>query len=461
MTPALLLGILRERARLRRHERWSREELEIHQARALRRLRDHAYEKSAFYARHHRGHFDRPLHELPPVTKAQLMTSFDEAVTAPDLHLDDVRAHVDRMKPGERLRDRWWVSSTSGSTGLRGLFVWNDEEWRTILASYARANEWAGLKADLFRHLKIAVVSSRTPWHQSALVGAVLASRIVPTLRLDATQPIDGLVAELNAFQPESLVAYASMVRLLACEQLAGRLRIRPHAVMSASEVLTRDARARARDAFGCEPFDVYAATESAGIASECDRHAGLHLYEDLVIAEIVDETNRPVPIGTYGAKVLVTVLFSQTLPLIRYEMSDSLALAPTPCPCGRPFRTILPPQGRREDALDLPDGHGGLLRVHPNVVHRVLEPIAARAWQVVNRQGDLRILLLDPSDVDDHALGAALTAAIAEAGGVTVRVGVERVSEIPKSTMGKAPLVRNLAPNETEPPTSEQALLS
>ena len=30
---------------------------------------------------------------------------------------------------------------------------------------------------------------------------------------------------------------------------------------------------------------------------------------------------------GTFGAKVLVTVLFSRTLPLIRYEMSDRVAL--------------------------------------------------------------------------------------------------------------------------------------
>jgi len=33
----------------------------------------------------------------------------------------------------------------------------------------------------------------------------------------------------------------------------------------------------------------------------------GLHLYEDLVITEIVDKANRPVPAGVIGAKVLVT----------------------------------------------------------------------------------------------------------------------------------------------------------
>ena len=449
MSPSLLLGVLRHRARLRRHERWSREELEVHQARALRRLRDHTYARSPFYAHHHRGLFDRPLHELPPVTKADLMGAFDEVVTDRSLHLEDVRAHVGAMKPGERMRDRWWVASTSGSTGLRGLFLWDDAEWNQVIASYARANEWAGLRADLLRHLKIGVVSSRVPWHGSALVGAALASRIVPTLRLDATQPMEELARELDAFQPGSLVAYASMARLLADEQLAGRLHIAPRAVMSASEVLTADARSKIRAAWGLEPFDVYAATETAGVASECQYHRGLHLYEDLVLTEIVDEQNRPMPPGAHGAKVLVTVLFTRTLPLIRYEMSDSLALAEEPCPCGLVFRTVLAPRGRREDALDLPDLQGGHVRVHPVVVHKVLEPIAARAWQVVNTDGDIRILLEGASRSDDASLVSAMQSALRAAGAGARHVAVEHVDAIPKAAMGKAPLVRNVRPRE------------
>lgn len=449
MTPALLLSVLRGRARLRSHEHWSREELEVHQARALRRLRDLSYAKSAFYARHHRGLFDRPLHELPPVTKADLMSAFDEAVTDPSLRLADLQAHVATMKGGDRLGDRWWVASTSGSTGLRGLFPWDDSEWTQVLASYARANEWAGLTVDLFRHLRIAVVSSRVPWHQSALVGAALSSRVVPTLRLDATQPLSDLARELESFEPHSLVAYASMARVLADEQLAGRLHIAPKAVMSASEVLTPDARAKMRAAWNIEPFDVYAATETAGIASECERHAGLHLYEDLVITEIVDERLRPVPPGVYGAKVLVTVLFARTLPLIRYEMSDSLALAETSCACGRVFRTVLPPRGRAEDALDLPGTRGGHVRIHPIAVHEVLEPVPARAWQVVNRDGDIEVLL-EGATYDDARLVRQLEAALVASGGRPRSIAVRHVDAIPKSALGKSPLVRNLAASVT-----------
>jgi phenylacetate-coenzyme A ligase PaaK-like adenylate-forming protein len=62
------------------------------------------------------------------------------------------------------------------------------------------------------------------------------------------------------------------MARILAEEQIAGRLQISPKAAMSASEVLTEESRNRIQTAWNCQPFNVYAATETAGIASECSR---------------------------------------------------------------------------------------------------------------------------------------------------------------------------------------------
>ena len=91
------------------------------------------------------------------------------------------------------------------------------------------------------------------------------------------------------------------MIRALADEQLAGRLRIAPRAVNSSSEVLTAEARAMATRAWRVPPFNVYAATETGGIAAECPQHRGMHLFEDLVIPEVVDNNYRPVPPGETG----------------------------------------------------------------------------------------------------------------------------------------------------------------
>jgi hypothetical protein len=56
-------------------------------------------------------------------------------------------------------------------------------------------------------------------------------------------------VTRLNTWQPQMLIAYASILRLLAGEQLAGRLTIAPRFLFSESEVLTDSTRRRATTA--------------------------------------------------------------------------------------------------------------------------------------------------------------------------------------------------------------------
>jgi phenylacetate-coenzyme A ligase PaaK-like adenylate-forming protein len=368
------------------------------------------------------------------------MERFDELVTDPMVRLADVEDHIASLRGNERFLGRYYVASTSGSTGRRGIFLWDPDEWVSVLASYNRPFDWAGSRVGLTHRTRMAFVSSITPWHQSARVGASVQSPWVPTLRLDATDPVETIVERLNGFQPEALVGYASMVHVLAEEQLLGRLRISPEFVFSASEVLTDETRRRAEDAWGRKPFNVYAATEPAGVASECDRHEGMHLFEDLVIPEIVDENNSPIPAGVYGDKVLVTVLFSRTLPLIRYEMSDSVRLSErSSSPCVRPFALIDGIQGRAEDVLRFPAASGGEVAVQPNVFHRVMDTVPAAGWQVIQEPDGLTVLL---SRVRNGFSGRTLTDSLqrelAAQGAITPRLETRRVSEIPKGPWGR-----------------------
>lgn len=444
MKISTLLHVLARRRQLRRHERWSRDQLARHQAAALAELRAHAVARSPFYRRIHAGLDDRPLAELPIVTKADVMDGFDEVVADRDVRLADVKAYLDAPATDRQYLDRYQVSATSGSTGRRGIFLANPDEWLTTIASYARANQWAGVATGLTHRVRMAIVSSRVPWHQSARVGVTLQSRFVRALRLDATDPLAAIVRALDEFQPDCLIGYASMIHVLAGEQLAGRLHIRPRAINSASEVLGDDTRRRAHEAWGSIPFDVYAATETAGIASECEQHR-MHRYEDLVIVEPVDEHRRPVPAGVIGASLLVTVLFSRTQPLIRYEMSDRVALGEGACPCGRPFALLGAIDGRREDILTMPGASGGTVVIHPNVFHGPLERAPAAAWQVVLRDADLAILIERPGPAFDRAaLAAEIAAALTGQGARPLPVVVEIVDAIPRSALGKAPLVRS-----------------
>ena len=449
MDVRIVSRVLFLRAAWRRRDHWDATKIAAHQDRALQELRRAAYAGSEFYRRHHAGLREAPSDQLPPVTKTDLMSHFDEAVTTPDLKLADVEQHLRALAaengdPGVPWRGRWWAAATAGTAGPRGTFIWNRSEWATVLASYARANDWAGIQAGLGRPLKVALVTSRVPTHQSAVVGASLRSGLVPTLRLDVTAPMGETVAALNRFQPRALVGYASALRPLALEQLAGRLKISPQAVMSASEVLTPPAAQELAKAWGSAPVDVYAATETAGIASPCV-YRNRHLYEDLLIVEPVDRDGSPVPRGTTGARVLVTVLFSRTLPLIRYEMSDTVRLGGRGCPCGRSFTLLEDIEGRIEDVLDM-QGSAGPVRVHPIVFHHVLDQAAAGGWQVVQEPARLRVLLAGlAAGNSPQAIQAAVAGALHAAGVVGTPVDVDVVSQLERTPSGKAPFVRRL----------------
>jgi phenylacetate-coenzyme A ligase PaaK-like adenylate-forming protein len=208
MDVRLMSELLFLRARWRGRDRWDARRIVAHQERALGDLRRAAYAGSEFYRRHHAGLYDAPLAQLPPVTKTDLMNSFDQTVTVPGLRLADV-------------------------------------------------------PVGLTRPLRVGMVSD---------------------------------------FQPRLLVGYASVLRTLAAEQRPGRLNIGPQSVMSASEVLSEHDAAEMLSAWGSTPFDVYAATETAGIASPCSFHRR-HIYEDLVIVEPVDQGGVPVQPGTVGAR--------------------------------------------------------------------------------------------------------------------------------------------------------------
>jgi putative adenylate-forming enzyme len=445
------LTLLRRIIRVRRRDRWTRRQLDAYRRDALQRLRAHAYAHSPFYRRLHRGLDDRPLEELPVVTKAMLMEHFDELVTDRAVRLSAVRAHAAGRHAEQLYRGRYRVTLTSGSSGRPGYFLFDENEWLHILSSFARGQEWAGIATNPVEQVRMAAVASASPWHLSSQIATTVRSWWRPTLRLAASDPLPEIVARLNVWQPEILIAYASMVPLLAGEQLAGRLQIRPRAVYTSSEVLTGAARQSAKAAWGDEPYDEYASTETAGIASEHTGCRRLHLYEDFVIAESVDADYRPVPPGELGARLLVTTLYSRTLPLIRYELSDSVALAAEPCDCGLPFGVLASVQGRLQDWLVLPDDRGGRIAVPPLVFNRVMDLVPAAGWQIAQEaDGSLTVLVAGARDAGAATtLAATLARALVAHGAQPPPITVRPVDAIPKGPGGKTVLIKAYRPDQ------------
>lgn len=452
----LLLKVMNILGEIRKHERWTRDQLEAYQAKKLSRLREFAYAHSPFYQRFHKGLFDSPLAELPVLTKATVMENFDELVTDPVIRLKDVRTHMANDREGKRFLNRYWITATSGSTGTPGVFLFNRDEWATVVATLGRAHEWAGVPMTPSHSMKMASVASMnigSPWHMGAQVANSFQSKWMrawmPTLSFDAAQPLAEIVRQLNDWQPHMLAGYASMMRILADEQLAGRLRIHPHMIIPGSEVLTAETRRRIEAAWGHAPFNAYGATEGgAGLAAETSDHNGMYVYEDNVIFEAVDEEYRPVPPGVYGDKVLITTLFGRTQPLIRYELSDSVRLAAEPGSLTLPFVRIDGIQGRTEDILRLPAVSGGEVAVHPITFHHVLDSLPVSGWQVVQEKDGLRVLLSGAqNNVNDAQLIDAITRNLTAQNVFAPRISAQHVDVIPKNATGKAPLIKAYRP--------------
>jgi hypothetical protein len=124
-TVALVLAVLAYRRRLRRRDRWSRPRLLAYQDQALARLRTHTYRRSPFYQDFHAGLTDAPLSALPVLTKQRLMDNFDRLATRPDVHLADVERYLAQLRGNELFDNRYYVSATAGTTGRRGIFLWD------------------------------------------------------------------------------------------------------------------------------------------------------------------------------------------------------------------------------------------------------------------------------------------------------------------------------------------------
>ncbi len=416
--------VLWRRRTLERACRWSRAELLTHQNSAVIRLRRFAIAHSPFYRRFHAGLESRPLSELPVLSKPLLMQNFDDVVTDRSVRLADAEAFLAGGSDG-LFRNRYVVLATSGSTGLRGVFLFDPDEWLTALAAITRPMLWAGVAPNPFRRRRMALLASTTPSHYSCQVGRYLHSPFMPALRLDAGEPLDRMVARLNDWQPDVLAVYPSVLRQLAAEQAAGRLHIRPDKIATSAEILTSDDRRRASEVWSAPVYDTYGGTEYAPIAAECP-FGSRHLMEDGAVIEL--ERDR----------VLLTVLDRWTQPLIRYEISDVVRSVEGDCPCGRPFRLIAGVEGRVEDVLAF-----GSVRIHPNRFHEILEGAPVTGWQVIQDNGSLRVLLTGLRDPRaPESIAAALRAMLAREGVAAPPVRVAHVDRLERGATGKAPLI-------------------
>jgi len=409
----------------------------------LTELQTFARANSPFYQRLYQGLDSNEcrLTSLPPITRADLVSHFDDLVTDPEVTRARLEAFLENHSAvGAPFLGRYAVWTSSGTTGEpsvllhdgRALAIYDALQLQRFRATNpprfndryamvgATGNHFAGVASfERLRHLQ--------PWLADRL-------RIFSLL-----EPIGTLTNALNDYQPTLLATYATAAGLLAEEQTCERLAIAPQEVWVGGECLSVGDRLRIERAFGCRVRNEYAASEFLSIAWDCE-HELLHANTDWVLLEAVDAHGRVVPPGTASHTTLITNLANRVLPLIRFDLGDSITWLEEPCSCGSRFPTLRV-EGRCDEALVLSNSDGRSAKLLPLALTTVLEDEATVYRFQLHQVGpDAVALDLDPTCDNDapKRCRTALKRYLSGQGLPKVRITIRRRPLRPHPVSGK-----------------------
>lgn len=375
------------------------------------------------------------LHNIPPMTKADLMAHWDEIVTDRRLNLALVNSHLDGLTTDEYLLDHYHAVASGGSSGLRGVFVYDWASWTLYALMWVR---WGfrigGSDGERAATPPVAAhVSGDHATHLSSAIQQTFTSPHLPAHRFPASLPVDRIVAELNDLQPDDLQGYPSALHLLAHEARAGRLRISPRHLGTYAEPLLPEVRAALEETWGVSVSNRWGCSEGAvAVGVGC---RGMHLSDDLAIIELVDAEGKSVPAGVRSAKIYLTNLCNHALPLIRYEITDEMTLLEEPCSCGSAHRRIDDIHGRMDDIFT----YGSGARVHPLVFRSALgRERNILDYQVRQTQRGAALAIRCVGDVDTPGLRSEIEGGLRALGLRNADVSITQVEDFEHVAAGK-----------------------
>jgi phenylacetate-coenzyme A ligase PaaK-like adenylate-forming protein len=352
--------------------------------------------------------------------------------------LELVERHLAGLTGDDYLLDRYHAVASGGSSGRRGIFVWSWESWGPCWLGFVRyaLRERLRHPEAAARPLVMAAVAAEHATHMSRALTQTFSNPPATVVHmLPVTLPLDEIVAGLNKARPEVVVGFPSALHALAFEGLSGRLSIAPKAFVGVGEPLLPEIRAALAATWDAQVHNWWGCSESGPVAISCGHGPGMHLSDDLVLVEPVDEAGRPVPAGVRAAKVYLTNLFNHALPLIRYELTDEVTLLDEQCPCGSAHRRIEDIQGRLDESFFYP----GAGRVHPHVFR---SPLGRQRnvveYQVVQTSRGAAISICCQGAVDLGRLRREIAAGLERLGLTDAEISIAAVHGLERQASGK-----------------------
>lgn len=339
---------------LKESQYWSLEKIKDYQSIKLVSLVKHCYQNVPYYKEKFDNIGLKPndiksiddLHRIPILTK--------ETVQLRAKDLVDKNTEFKRIKTGK----------TGGTTGAPLQFYKDTQNRSFTWASYYRWYEWMGLKyysPQLTFWGKGGLVErKRSLINRNFLLNILQNKSVLNSFHLNK-ESLPVIYAKVKSRKPKLLKGYLSA--LLDLAQFIEENNLEPpklKAISSTTETLLPNNREYLEKVFKAPVFDQYGCGELSGIAYECCDHSGLHINQEHIIAEVLNQDD----IAVFGqpGRFVGTDLDNYVMPFLRYENGDVVEIEKfKECPCGVNQPKIKSILGRTIDTVQLRDGS----RVH------------------------------------------------------------------------------------------------
>ena len=202
--------------------------------------------------------------------------------------------------------------------------------------------------------------SERDFFEGGAGIRARLKNRITHAMFLNSFRmsesDLELYIRKINAYRPQLIRGYAQSLFELCDYAVRKKRRLHtPRVVVSAAELLTDAMRQVIESTFNTDVFDFYGSREVSALAGECTK-GRMHQFAFFNHLEVFDEHDQPVGANEEG-RIIVTNLANYAMPLIRYDMGDTVTCTDDGCSCGSPLPTLRNVTGRVGDHFVTRDG--------------------------------------------------------------------------------------------------------
>lgn len=243
------------------------------------------------------------------------------------------------------------VHASSGTTGKPKIAVYTRRDIDTWSECAARCLTMAGVTKDDV--IQVGYGYGLFTGGLGAHYGAEYVGALVLPMSTGNTKKLIDMMIDCGATSIACTPSY--LLHVAEDLQKAGLVdKIKLKTAICGAEPWTNEMRASIEKQLGIKAYDIYGLTEilGPGVAADCEAHAGLHIWEDHFLPEILDPaTLKAVPDGECG-ELVITTLTKEGMPMIRYRTKDLTSLETSKCSCGRTMARIQRFKGRTDDML-------------------------------------------------------------------------------------------------------------